>query len=39
MGIRRFVTGHDGAGTAIVADDTEVEPITSAIVPGCDLEP
>jgi len=34
MGIRRVVTGHDEAGKAIVADDTEVEPITSAIVPG-----
>ncbi len=34
MGIRRVVTGHDEAGKAVVADDTEVEPITSAIVPG-----
>jgi mannose-6-phosphate isomerase-like protein (cupin superfamily) len=34
MGIRRVVTGHDDDGKAVFADDSVVEPITSAIVPG-----
>ena len=34
MGIRRVVTGHDAAGQAVFASDEEVEPVTSAIVPG-----
>lgn len=34
MGVRRVVTGHDGAGRAVFASDEVVEPITSGIVPG-----
>ncbi|MEV4056283.1 cupin domain-containing protein [Amycolatopsis sp. NPDC049688] len=33
--IRRVVTGHDGAGRARVVDDSAVEPVTSALLPGC----
>ena len=32
--IRRVVTGHDAEGRARVVDDGEVEPITSALMPG-----
>ncbi|MGC8463527.1 MAG: cupin domain-containing protein [Acidimicrobiales bacterium] len=32
--IRRVVTGHDGAGRAVVVDDGPVEPTTLAILPG-----
>jgi mannose-6-phosphate isomerase-like protein (cupin superfamily) len=33
--IRRVVTGHDSEGRARVVDDGDVEPITSALMPGC----
>ncbi|GAB3431014.1 cupin domain-containing protein [Flindersiella endophytica] len=32
--IRRVVTGHDSEGRARVVDDSEVEPITSELMPG-----
>jgi mannose-6-phosphate isomerase-like protein (cupin superfamily) len=32
--IRRVVTGHDAAGRARLVDDGEVEPITTALMPG-----
>ncbi len=37
MGVRRVVTGHDGDGRAVIADDDVVEPITSALVPGAEF--
>jgi len=33
MGIRRVVTGHDASGKAVFASDTNVEPITLALLP------
>jgi mannose-6-phosphate isomerase-like protein (cupin superfamily) len=33
--VRRVVTGHDADGKARVVDDSVVEPITSALMPGC----
>jgi mannose-6-phosphate isomerase-like protein (cupin superfamily) len=32
--VRRVVTGHDDAGSALVTSDETVEPITLALVPG-----
>jgi len=37
MGIRRVVTGHDASGKAVFASDTEVEPITLALLPGMEF--
>jgi len=37
MGIRRVVTGHDGAGKAVFASDEVVEPITIPILPGMEF--
>jgi mannose-6-phosphate isomerase-like protein (cupin superfamily) len=34
MNIRRVVTGHDLGGKSRVVDDSEVEPITSELMPG-----
>jgi len=33
--VRRVVTGHDAEGRARVVDDGDVEPIRSALMPGC----
>ncbi|MEV5966414.1 cupin domain-containing protein [Kribbella sp. NPDC051952] len=35
MKVRRVVTGHDVDGRARVVDDRAVEPIRSALMPGC----
>jgi mannose-6-phosphate isomerase-like protein (cupin superfamily) len=37
MGIRRVVTGHNGAGKAVFASDEVVEPVTSPLAPGTEL--
>lgn len=37
MGIRRVVTGHDDAGKAVLASDTEVQPITLSLLPGAEF--
>jgi quercetin dioxygenase-like cupin family protein len=37
MGIRRVVTGHTPDGKATVASDTEVDPITVALMPGTEF--
>jgi len=37
MGIRRVVTGHDSAGMAVIASDTEVAPVTVNLVPGMEF--
>lgn len=34
MRVRRVVTGHDGDGKAVVAEDTMVEPVTPDLLPG-----
>lgn len=35
MKIRRVVTGHDHTGKSRVVSDSDVEPITSELMPGC----
>lgn len=34
MKVRRVVTGHDDEGKAVLASDTEVDPITLSLLPG-----
>lgn len=34
MTVRRVVTGHDAEGRAVVVDDSKVEPVTAALLPG-----
>jgi mannose-6-phosphate isomerase-like protein (cupin superfamily) len=35
--VRRVVTGHDNAGRAVFASDEEVEPVTTALMPGTEF--
>ena len=37
MKIRRVVTGHTPDGKAVVASDTEVDPITVSLLPGMEF--
>ncbi len=37
MKVRRVVTGHDQAGKAVFVSDTEVEPITTALLHGSEF--
>ena len=37
MGIRRVVTGHNADGKAVFVSDSEVEPITVALLPGTEF--
>ena len=37
MKVRRVVTGHDSAGKSVFVSDTEVEPVTAALLPGSEF--
>ncbi|MEY2477817.1 MAG: hypothetical protein QOG87_3132 [Actinomycetota bacterium] len=37
MRVRRVVTGHDSSGKAVFASDEEVEPVTTALMPGTEF--
>lgn len=37
MSVRRVVTGHDAAGKAVVAEDSQVDPVTTALTPGSEF--
>src|SRR3954463_16676824 len=37
MTVRRVVTGHDEQGKAVFVDDSTVEPITLALLPGSEF--
>ena len=37
MRVRRVVTGHDSDGKAVFASDEEVDPVTTALMPGTEF--
>ncbi len=37
MKVRRVVTGHDSTGKSVFVSDTEVEPVTAALLPGSEF--
>jgi len=37
MDVRRIVTGHDGAGAAVVVADERVAPVTVGLMPGAEF--
>ncbi len=37
MKVRRVVTGHDADGKAVIASDSEVDPVVTALTPGAEF--